>query len=373
MRAVGIVLAGGNSKRMKELSAKRAIAAMPMAGSYRSIDYTLSNMANSHIQTVAVLTQYNSRSLNLHLNSSKWWDFGRKQGGLFVFNPTISNERKDWYKGTADALYQNIDFLKSVHEPYVVIAPGDCVYKMDFNDVLDYHMEKKADITVVCTDASKCDDITRFGCVTIDEDSRITAFEEKPVKSDAELISCGIYIIRRHSLIELLEKTIEDDRYDFVNDILVRYKSLKRIFAYRFDSYWSNIASVESYYKTNMDFLKPETRAYFEQAPYIHSKVEDLSPAKYNPGAVVRNSIIAAGSIINGMVENSVVFKGVYVGNNCVIKDSLVLNGAYIGDNTILENCIVEAGSVVEANSNYAGSFDMHKIVVLNKEKIRTE
>ena len=137
---------------MKELSQKRAIGAMPIAGSYRSIDFSLSNMSNSHIQKVGVFTQYNARSLNEHLNSSKWWDFGRKQGGLFVFTPTVTADNSYWYRGTADAIYQNLSFLKSSHEPYVVIASGDCVYKMDYNKVLEYHIEKKADITVVCKD-----------------------------------------------------------------------------------------------------------------------------------------------------------------------------------------------------------------------------
>ena len=165
MRAVGIVLAGGNSKRMRELSRKRAIAAMPVAGSFRSIDFVLSNMSNSHIQSVAVLTQYNSRYFNEHLSSSKWWDFGRKQGGLYVFPPTITAEHNDWYRGTADALYQNLDFLKRSHEPYVVIAAGDGVYKLDYNKVLEYHIEKKADITIVCKDMPAGVDVTRFGMV----------------------------------------------------------------------------------------------------------------------------------------------------------------------------------------------------------------
>ena len=143
MRAVGIILAGGNSHRMKELSNKRAIAAMPVAGSYRAIDFALSNMSNSSVQKVAVLTQYNSRSLNEHLSSSKWWNFGRKQGGMFVFTPTITADNGSWYRGTADAIYQNLDFLKKSHEPYVIIASGDCVYKLDYNKVLEYHIERK--------------------------------------------------------------------------------------------------------------------------------------------------------------------------------------------------------------------------------------
>ena len=151
MRAVGIILAGGNSNKLGDLSAKRAVAAMPITGSYRAIDFALSNMTNSHIQKVAVFTQYNTRSLNEHLNSSKWWDFGRKQGGLYVFTPTITRDNSLWYQGTADAIYQNLTFLKNSHEPYVVIASGDGIYKLDYNKVLEYHIAKRADVTVVCT------------------------------------------------------------------------------------------------------------------------------------------------------------------------------------------------------------------------------
>ena len=370
MRAIGIVLAGGNSKRMRELSNKRAVAAMPVAGSYRSIDFALSNMTNSHIQNVAVFTQYNSRSLNLHLSSSKWWDFGRKQGGLYVFTPSITPENGDWYRGTADALYQNLTFLKNSHEPYVVITSGDGVYKLDYNKVLEYHIEKKADITVVCKDMGPEEDITRFGVVKTNADGRITDFQEKPMVAESNTISCGIYVVRRRQLIELIERCAQEDRYDFVNDILVRYRNLKRIYAYKMDSYWSNIASVESYYKTNMDFLKPEVRDYFfRQYPEIYTKVGDMPPAKYNPGASVKNSLVASGSIINGVVENSVLFRQAYIGNNCVIKNSIILNDVYIGDNTVIENCIVESRDTIRANTTYIGQPDDVKIVIEKNER----
>ena len=365
MRAIGIILAGGNSKRMRELSNKRAISAMPIAGSYRSIDFALSNMSNSHVQNVAVFTQYNSRSLNEHLSSSKWWDFGRKQGGLYIFTPTITAEHNDWYRGTADALYQNLTFLKNSHEPYVVIASGDCVYKLDYAKVLEYHIEKKADITVVCKDMGPEEDITRFGVVKTNADGRITDFQEKPMVAESNTISCGIYVVRRRQLIELIERCAQEDRYDFVNDILVRYRNLKRIYAYKIDSYWSNIASVESYYKTNMDFLKPEVRDYFfRQYPEIYTKVGDMPP-----GASVKNSLVASGSIINGVVENSVLFRQAYIGNNCVIKNSIILNDVYIGDNTVIENCIVESRDTIRANTTYIGTPDNVKIVIEKNER----
>lgn len=370
MRAIGIILAGGNSKQMRELSNKRAIAAMPMAGSYRTIDFALSNMTNSHIGKVAVITQYNARSLNEHLSSSKWWDFGRKQGGLFVFNPTITSEQSVWYRGTADALYQNMNFLRNSHEPYVVIASGDGVYKLDYNKVLEYHIEKKADITVVVTNIDNVEDAKRFGVVQLSEDGRITDFEEKPVETQVSTVSAGIYVIRRRLLIELLQKAYDEDRYDLVKDILIRYKNVKRIYAYKMETYWSNVATVESYYKTNMDFLRRDVRNFFfKEYSDIYTKVDDLAPAKYNPGSEVRNSLIASGCIVNGRVFDSVVFKKVFIGTNCTIKNCIILNDVHIGDNTYLENCIVESRDTIRPNTQYIGTPDDIRIVLEKNDR----
>jgi glucose-1-phosphate adenylyltransferase len=368
MRAVGMILAGGNSNRMRELSNKRAIAAMPMAGSYRAIDFALSNMTNSHIQKVAVLTQYNARSLNEHLSSSKWWDFGRKQGGLFLFPPTITNTSNWWYRGTADAIYQNLDWLKKSHEPYVVIASGDGIYKLDYNKVLEYHIAKRADITVVCTECQN-DDVSRFGVLKMNEDCRIEEFAEKPMVSRSNVISCGIYVIRRRQLIEMITRCAQEQRWDFVQDILIRYKDLKRIYGYKINSYWSNISTVESYFRTNMDFLKPEVRDYFfRQDPQIFTKIDDNPPAKFNPGCVVKNSLISSGCIVNGTVEDSVIFKKVFIGNNCYIKNSIILNDVYIGDNTHIENCVVESRDTIRANSYHCGENGI-KIVIEKNER----
>lgn len=182
-------------------------------------------------------------------------------------------------------------------------------------------------------------------------------------------ISCGIYVIRRRQLIELIEKCAEEDRFDFVRDVLIRYKNLKKIYAYKLNDYWSNIASVEDYFRTNMDFLKPEVRDYFfRQYPDVYSKVDDLPPAKYNVGSNVMNSLISSGSIINGTVEDSVIFKKVFVGNNCEIKNSIILNDVYIGDNTHIENCIVESRDTIRANSYYKGDGEI-KIVLEKNER----
>ena len=369
MRAVGIILAGGNNSKMKELSKKRAIGAMPIAGSYRSIDFALSNMSNSHIQKVAVLTQYNAWSLNEHLSSSKWWDFGRKQGGLFVFTPSITSDNGFWYRGTADAIAQNIAFLKKSHEPYVVIASADAVYKMDYNKVLEKHVETGADITIVCKDMGEDADVSSFGVINADSNGRVTDFEEKPLNKVSGLVSTGIYVIRRRLLIQLIEKCIAEDRYDFVNDIIIRNKSAKKIYVYKLETYWKNIASVKNYYDTNMDFLKPEVRDFFfKQYPDIYSKVEYLPPAKYNPGSYVKNSLVSSGCIVNGTVENSILFKKAFIGNNCVVRNSIIMNDVYLGDNTYIENCIVESRDTIRANTRHVGENGI-KIVVEKNER----
>ncbi len=201
-------------------------------------------------------------------------------------------------------------------------------------------------------------------------DGRIEEFEEKPIMTESNLISTGIYVIRRRQLIELIEQAVEEERYDFVRDILIRYKSHKKIYGYELESYWKNIATVESYFRTNMDFLNKDIRDYFfKKYPDVYSKVEDLPPAKFNMGSNVKNSLISSGCIINGNVENSILFKEVYVGNNCTIKNSVVLNDVYVGDNTYIENCIVESRDTIRTNSTYVGEGGEIKIVVEENDR----
>jgi glucose-1-phosphate adenylyltransferase len=203
----------------------------------------------------------------------------------------------------------------------------------------------------------------------MDSDGRIVEFEEKPMVARSRTVSTGIYVIRRRRLIELIENCAEEERYDFVTDVLIRYKNLKKIYAYKLESYWNSISTLDSYYQINMDFLKPEVRNYFfRQAPVVSSKVSDLPPVKYNPGAVVKNSLISSGSIINGTVENSVIYKKVFVGNNCVIKNSIVLNDVYLGDNVYIENCIIESRDTIKANTRYVGENGV-KVVVERGER----
>jgi glucose-1-phosphate adenylyltransferase len=369
MRALGIILAGGKNDRLKELTYDRALAAMPVAGSYRAVDFALSNMTNSGISKVAVITQYNSRSLIEHLSSSKWWDFGRKHGGLFVFTPYITHDNSLWYRGTADAIYQNLSYLKNSHEPYCIIAQGDAISKIDFNKVLEYHISKRADMTIVCKYITD-ENLERFGHVSIDENNRITEFEEKPIEPTGNLISTGIYVIRRRLLIELIEASAKEQRHDFVNDIIIRYRKKKNVVAYIHEGYWRSIASLSSYYKANMEFLQKDLRDnFFKESPSILSKVEDEPPAKFNQGTKVSNSLCSSGCIINGTLENSLLFRKVFIGKNTIIRNSIILDGTYIGDNCVIENCIVDSQSTISDGSIYREEGDEPRIVV-NKEQI---
>lgn len=242
---------------------------------------------------------------------------------------------------------------------------------MDYEKILDYHIQTKADITVAVKDLTDpSEDLHRFGIIRMAEDGRITNFEEKPLIAQTNTASIGVYVIRRRLLIELVQKAHEEGRNDFVQDILVRYKDVKKIFAYKHDGYWQNISTIDSYYQTNMDFLRRDVREYFfRDYPNVYSKIEDLPPAKFNPGSNIKNALISSGCIVNGEVQNSILFKKVYVGNNCVIKNSIILNDVYIGDNTVIENCIVESRDTIRANSSYIGDDGKVKIVVEKSDR----
>ena len=359
MKAIGIILAGGNSERLKNLCKVRAIAAMPMAGSYRAIDFALSNMSNSGITKVAVITQYNSRSLQDHLSSAKWWDLDRKEGGLYIFTPFLTSSNNFWFRGVADSIYQNISFLKRSHEQYVVIVSGDAIYKMDYNKIIDYHIQKGADVTIVsqnCEGTSR--DVHDYGVMTFDENMKITSFEEKPIEAKSSNISLGIYVIKRSLLIKLLENAIPKGYYDFVKDIIRRNMGKITMYGYMFDEYWNTLNSVEAYMQTNMDFLKPEVRRMLVTEPFIDSKPSDDPPAKYNSGATVKNALIGTGTIIDGTVTNSVLFRKVFVGEGSSVNNSIIMKSSYIGKGCRIENAIIDKEVVVGDGKEVIGEPD---------------
>lgn len=368
MKAVGIILAGGNNERLGDLTSLRATSAMPIGSCYRTIDFPLSNMANSGINKVAVITQYNSRSLHDHLSSAKWWDLGRKQGGLFIFTPFLSSDHSYWFRGTADSIYQNISFLKRSNEPYVVITSGDTIYKMDYNEIINYHIEKEADITVVSRNMVD-EDLKSYGIMRVDSDNRIVDFEEKPLDPQSPIISLGIYVVSRALLIKLLETVVPEGRYDFSRDILARYKSKLKLYSYSYSGYWKAINSVQAYYDANMDFLNKDVRNIFTQSePYIATKPKDEPPAKFNASAVMKNTLIGSGSILNGRVENSVLFRKVYTGENSFIRNSIIMEGSYIGNNCVVENAIFDKEVILSDGKEIRG--EQYNPVIIGKSTV---
>ena len=371
MKAIGIILAGGNSQRLKELCSVRATAAMPVASSYRAIDFALSNMTNSDIRKVAVITQFNSRSLHDHLSSAKWWDLDRKEGGLYIFTPFLSNNNNFWFRGVADSIYQKISILKRSHEPYVVIVSGDGIYKMDYQKVLEYHVSKNADITIVTQNVAGQEgkDVQNFGVMTFDDDMKMTSFEEKPIEPKSSNISLGIYVISRTLLIKLLENAIPKGYYDFVKDIILRNKNNLNVYGYEFDGYWNTLNSIEAYMQTNMDFLKAEVRVpLLGQEPYIETKPSDDPPAKYNPTSEVTNALVGTGCIIDGAVDTSILFRKVKISEGASVKNSIIMKGSYIGKNCVIENAIIDKECVISDGKQLIGTKE--EPVVIQKGQV---
>ena len=366
MRAVGVILAGGNNEKLRELTETRATSAMPVGSCYRAIDFSLSNMSNSGIKKVAIITQYNSRSLHDHLNSSKWWDFGSKMGGMFIFTPFLSKENNFWFRGTADSIFQNITFLKRSNEPYVLITSGDGIYKMDYNDILDFHIEKDADITIMCKDVPGLD-VRNFGVIQLDGEGRVEQFEEKPLEAFSSTISLGIYVMKRELLIELLETIVPEGRYDFVRDIVVRYRNQLKVYGHMYNDYWASINSIQSYYNINMDFLRRDVRnALFAREPYIETKAKDEPPAKYNAGSEVKNCLVGSGAIIDGLAENSVLFRRVRIGEKAQVRNSIIMEGCSIGQGCVVEHAILDKDVTLSGNVVIKGEPEKPRIIAKN-------
>jgi glucose-1-phosphate adenylyltransferase len=356
MKAVGIILAGGQNDKMEHLTDKRATSAMPVGSCYRALDFPLSNMSNSGINKVAVITQYNSRSLHDHLSSSKWWDLGRKSGGLFIFSPYLSEDNSYWFRGTADSIYQNLNFLIRSNEPHVVISSGDIIYKMDFSEVIAYHESKDADVTIVYKQASGGEDPKQYGVLQFDGDERLTDLEKKPLEPQSDLISCGIYVISRTLLIKRLKDLNADNRHDLVSDLFARYRKRLRIYGYRHTGYWRTLNSVNSYYDCNMDFLDRDVRKLFTaQAPYIETKPKDEPPAKYNSGANVTDCLAGSGTIFNGFARHAVLFRKVVAGERSSITNSIIMENCTIGMDCVVDYAILDKEVVLSNGTKVIG------------------
>jgi glucose-1-phosphate adenylyltransferase len=339
-----MILAGGQGERLSVLSEERAKPAVPFAGKYRIIDFTLSNCVNSGLFDVVVLTQYLPRSLNEHIGIGRPWDLDRNDGGVRILQPFRGRRLGDWYRGTADAIYQNLDFVRGHPADRVVVLGGDHIYKCDYREMMAFHFAHNADLTVAVMTVP-IEEAHRFGIMTLADDGRVVNFVEKPKQPEANLVSMGIYVFNKEILLRRLLEGAQDTQtqHDFGRNIVPRMVTEDRVFGYRFAGYWQDVGTVHSYWEANMDLLAspPELDLYDSEWP-IYTRSEERSAAKVVRGSVVQRSLICHGCIIEGTVERSILSPGVRVGRGAVIRDSVVMTDTDVGEGAILDRVIVD-------------------------------
>jgi glucose-1-phosphate adenylyltransferase len=343
MEVLTLILAGGKGSRLDILSQKRSKPAMPFAGKFRIIDFALSNCSQSHLYDIGILTQYLPLSLNEHIGSGKPWDFDRRDSSVTLLQP-----HDKWYLGTADAVKKNIEFLERKNPSYVLILSGDHIYKMDYRPMIQFHKDQKADLTIA-TYPVDSSETYRFGMMTTNENNEITKFEEKPQKTESNLASMGIYLFN-YELLKKILLEIDNDNLDFGKHIiphLIEDKNLK-VISYQFKSYWMDVGTYDAYLKANLDMTKDYTELdLYDPSWKVFTKGEDLPPAKIGSGAIIQNSLISNGCVIEGTVINSVISPGVRVGKNTIIKDSVILNDVIISHDVKITQCIIDKKSVI--------------------------
>jgi glucose-1-phosphate adenylyltransferase len=370
MRTLAVLMAGGAGTRLTVLSDKRAKPAVPFAGKYRIIDFTLSNCVNSGIYDVAVLTQYRPHSLNTHIGIGKPWDLDRQRGGVHLRQPYQGdNADMDWYRGTADAVYRNLDFIQEKNPDLVLILGGDHIYKMDYRPMMDYHVQKGADLTVAVMEVP-LEETDRFGIMTVDTSMRVVEFHEKPKDRDkGTLASMGIYVFNTDILLQRLsEGTSERPRIDFGKHVIPDMINEDKVYAYPFEGYWVDVGTIHSYWETNLALTYPETAQRFNLHDpdwVIHTRSEERPPVKLGPQAQVANSLISNGCVIRGRVERSVLSPGVYVSPGAVVRESVIINDTWIGPGAIVDRVILDENAVVGAGT-YLGYGD--DLTTPNKE-----
>ncbi|MGG7079648.1 glucose-1-phosphate adenylyltransferase [Clostridium sardiniense] len=368
---VAMILAGGQGSRLGVLTKNLAKPAVPFGGKYRIIDFPLSNCSNSGIYTVGVLTQYRPLELNSHIGIGDPWDLDRREGGVSILPPYQEEKGGMWYKGTANAIYQNIEYIDSYDPEYVLILSGDHIYKMDYNEMLEFHKEKEADATIAVIDVP-LREASRFGIMNTREDLSVYEFDEKPKEPKSTNASMGIYIfnwkvLKRHLINDEMDITSSND---FGKNIIPKMiEDGRRLVAYPFDGYWKDVGTIESLWEANMDLLKTENELnLFDEDWKIYS-VNPVSPAQYvGEEADVKNSVIVEGCTVYGKVENSVLFQGVYVGRDTVIKDSVIMPNSYIGDSVSINKAIIGSDVVVNKESQVGSGDEI--AVVASKEEI---
>ena len=357
-KCLAMILAGGQGSRLKALTKNVAKPAVPFGGKYRIIDFPLSNCANSGIDTVGVATQYRPLELHTYLGTGNAWDLDKRDGGVFILPPYAREKGADWYKGTADAIYQNLNFIDTVDPDYVLILSGDHIYTMDYAKMLAAHKERNADATIGVFEVP-WDEAPRFGIMNTDtSDGRIIEFEEKPAQPKSNLASMGIYIFSRDLLDKYLKEDAEEEgsEHDFGKNIIPKMlKDNRRMYSYAFEGYWKDVGTIESLWQANMDFLEDEPPFELSSDWRIYSSNPSLPPQYIGPDAKVSRSMINEGSMILGEVEHSMLSSGVKVGKNAKVTNSVILPFAVIEDGAVVDHAIVAQHSVIKAGAKVEG------------------
>ncbi|MBI5566271.1 MAG: glucose-1-phosphate adenylyltransferase [Chloroflexi bacterium] len=360
MHALAMILAGGRGSRLSILSQKRAKPAVPFAGKYRIIDFVLSNCTNSGITTVGILTQYRPRSLNDHIRTGSPWDLDRLHGGVWLLQPYERIGEMERYAGTADAIQLNFDFIRHHKPDFVVVLGGDHIYKMNYDDMITFHQEKRADVTIATLKVSP-DEASRFGIMETDKDSRIIGFEEKPPLPKSNLGSMGIYVFNTEVLSQVLRDDANDPRssHDFGKDIIPKIMSTHKVYAYPFNGYWVDVGTVQAYWEAHMDLLADQPPLdLLDRNWIIHTRSEERPPVNIRTGAVVAHSLITDGCVIEGTVEYSVLSPGVKVGRGAVVRNSIVLTDCVIEAGAMVDRSIVDKECVIQPNAHVGYGVD---------------
>ncbi|MEO8251367.1 MAG: glucose-1-phosphate adenylyltransferase [Chloroflexota bacterium] len=352
-----LVLAGGEGERLSILSQVRAKPGVPFGGKYRIIDFALSNAVNSGLTDVAVLTQYAPRSLIDHIGLGRPWDLDRSRGGVTLLQPYLGRGRsREWYRGTADAVLQNVEFIADRDPELVVILAGDHIYKMDYRPFIERHRSTKADITCAVRTVP-IEEAHRFGILEADADGRITAFVEKPAKPSSNLVSMGVYVFAW----PYLRSVLSAERVDFGRDVLPGLVATgRRIYAYEYGGYWQDVGTVESYWQTNLDLLsdKPGINLY-DRGWLIYTKSEERAPALIGSEAAVTRSMISHGCVIHGTVEHSILSPGVRVERGAIVRDSIVMFDTVVGEGAIVDRAIIDKDCMIGAGSRIGEGDDL--------------
>ena len=356
---VAMILAGGQGSRLGALTKKIAKPAVPFGGKYRIIDFPLSNCANSGIDKVGVLTQYRPLELHNYLGTGDAWDLDKSDGGVFILPPYARDKGADWYKGTADAIYQNLNFIDMVDPEYVLVLSGDHIYTMDYAKMLAAHRANKADATIGVFEVP-WDEAPRFGIMNTDKkDGRIVEFEEKPAKPKSNLASMGIYIFNRDFLDKYLREDAADENssHDFGKNIIpTMLKNQARMYSYAFEGYWKDVGTIESLWQANMDLLQDEPPFSFTSAWKIYSNNPSLPPHYLGRDAKVTCSMLNEGSMVMGEVDHSVLFSGVKIGKGARVTNSVIMPFTVIEENAVIDHAIVAQNCVISAGAHVAGA-----------------